>query len=421
MQAHVAELWRDQGFSRLWAGQTISAFGSMIGGGALQFTAILFLRATPIQMAFLAAANLVPGFLVALPAGAWIDRMQRRPVMIGADLGRALLLGSIPLAALLHVLRMEQVYLVAALSGALTFLFDIAYRAYLPSLVTGGEALIEANSRLAASASVAEITGFGIGGWLVQWLSGPAAIQADAISFLVSAACVRSIRVPEPAFRRAEERRHVGREMLDGVRLILRSPLLRPLAASSATLQIGWGMYGAIVLLFVTRGLGFQPGVAGVIFSTGGLSSLLGAVAARPLLRRFGVGRVLILALTVFGVTQFFIPLARGATLAAAMLIVAGQLIGDFSEEIYEIDDLSLRQVFAPERSLGRVEAAIRFLGLGASLAGALLAGVLGQWLGLRATLVIATLGTFLGALWLVLSPVRSVINAGGASTPAKP
>src|SRR5262245_8135260 len=189
-------LWHNRHFLRLWAGQTISVFGSLIGRTALPFTAILVLKATPFQMGLLAAADLVPNFLAALIAGAWVDRLPRRPLMIAADLARAAVLVSIPLAATFHHLRIERLYAPPSLQGLVTTCFDVAYASYLPTLVPR-EQLVEGNSRLTASASAAEFGAFSLGGWLVQWFGGPIAVLIDAVSFLGSAAFLATIRAPE--------------------------------------------------------------------------------------------------------------------------------------------------------------------------------------------------------------------------------
>jgi hypothetical protein len=192
LRRRFAGLWRHADFMRLWAGQTISVFGSLIGATAIGFTAILTLHATPFQLGMLAALRLAPGFLTGLIAGAWIDRLRRRPILIGADIGRALLLATIPLAATLRQLRIEQLYIVTFLVGILSIFFDVAYESYLPSLI-GRDQLIEGNSKLSASASVAEFGGLGLAGWLVQLFTAPVTILIDAVSFVISAISITTL------------------------------------------------------------------------------------------------------------------------------------------------------------------------------------------------------------------------------------
>jgi len=195
---HFTGLWRHADFMRLWTGQTISGFGSLIGATAIAFTAILVLHATPFQLGILAAVRLAPGFLTGLIAGAWVDRLRRRPILICADIGRGLLLATIPLAAILQRLHIEQLYIVTFFVGILSTFFDVAYESYLPSLI-GRDQLIEGNSKLSASASAAEFGGLAVAGWLVQLFTAPLTILIDAVSFAVSAISISLVRTPEQA------------------------------------------------------------------------------------------------------------------------------------------------------------------------------------------------------------------------------
>jgi MFS family permease len=404
-------LRHNRNFLRLWAGQTISVFGSLITGTALPFTAILALGATPVQMGLLAAAGLLPKFLVGLVAGAWVDRLPRRPLMIAADLGRAALLVTIPLAASFHHLHIEHLYVVAFLQGVLNTVFDIAYTAYLPELISRQE-LVEGNSRLTATASAAEFCAFGLGGWLVQWFGGPVAVLIDAATFLGSAAFLAAIRAPEPApgerpARDAVETPDLRREIGEGLRAVLDHPLLRSLAAATVLLDFSFRLGGTVILLFTNRTLGFPPGILGMIFAVGGVTSLLGALAAGPLTRRIGAGPTMIGGLCFTGLGVLFVPLARGATPLSAAFLVANQVVTDPAYTVYEINQVSLRQAVTPDRLLGRVNATLRFLGFGAMLLGTLLGGLLGQHAGLRATLLLGGTGTLLAAALLAISPVR--------------
>ena len=402
-------LWRHPDFMKLWAGQTISAFGSLIGGTALHFTAILFLHASAFQMGLLAAAGLAPGFAAGLVAGVWVDRLRRRPILIAADIGRAVLLGTIPLAAFFDHLSIEQLYVVAFLNSILTVFFDVAYQSYLPSLVSREE-LLEGNSKLSASASVAEVSGFGIAGWLVQLFSGPMAILLDAISFLVSVVSVAAIKAPESAPVRVHVRGKIWQEIGEGLREVLRNPLLRTMSGCTFLHEFcGHGIFGAVVVLYMSRELGFAPGILGMIFAVGGISSLVGAVVTMPATRRLGVGPAMVVGLILSTLSSFFIPLAQGATLLAAVFLIAQQLMGDGGFIVYEINQVSLRQALAPERLLGRVNASMRFVAQGALLLGSLTGGLLGELIGLRTTLVMGACGALIAALWLALSPVRSV------------
>ena len=400
-------LWRHADFIRVWIGQTVSVFGSLIGGPALAFTAILILRATPFQLGLLAAARLAPGFLTGLVVGAWVDRLRRRPIMIGADIARAMLLATIPLAAVLGLLRIEQLYVVTFLVSVLKTLFDVAYQSYLPSLIARAD-LVEGNSKLSASASVAEVSGLALAGWLVQLFTAPITILIDAISFVLSAFSVWLIRAPEQVPGRDAET-NMRREIAEGLRAVLRHSLLRVLAACTLSKEFFGGVYGALVMLYMVRDLGFAPGILGAIWAVGGISSLSAAGATGPVTRRFGVGPAMIVGLLLSSIAMFFVPLAHGATLTAALLLILQQIAGDGPATIYQINEVSLRQGITPERLLGRVNASADFLRLGATLAGSLLGGLLGGVIGVRSMLFVAGFGTLLSTLWLVLSPIRAL------------
>ncbi len=401
-------LWGNPDFLKLWTGQTVSVFGSLITHTALPFTAILVLDATPIQIALLSAAHIVPALAIGFAAGVWVDRLRRRPVMIAADIGRAVLLATIPVAHLLDSLTIEQLYVVALLESVLTLFFDVAYLSYLPSLVRRDE-LLEGNAKLAASSSVSEVGAFGVSGWLVQIFTGPIAVLIDAFSFVFSAVCVGLIRKPEPEPAPPEERGGMMREAREGIRAVLGHRLLRPMAVAGVVVDFSFSMFGAAYMLFVTRELGFRPGVLGMIFAVGGVSSLLGALVARRAAGRLGAGPAMVGGVAFMGISMLFVPLAQGATVLAAALLVAQQVAGDGSYTVSEVNGVSLRQAVTEDRLLGRVNAGLRVAGLWAMLVGALAGGVLGETVGLRATLVTAACGMLLAAGLLAVSPVRGV------------
>jgi MFS family permease len=389
----------------LWLGRTVSELGSGIGGTALPLAAVLVLKATPLQMGLLAAIGAAPVLVVGLPAGAWVDRLRRRPIMIVADVGRAVLLISIPLAALLHVLRIEQLYVVAALAGVLAVFFAVADQSLLPSVVPR-ESLVAANSTLGASDSVAEIGGPALAGVLVQWLSAPVAILFDAVSFLVSALCVGLIRAPEPPPERIEQRQSLWRDVAAGLRLVLRHPVLRALAGSSGTFTFFGSFVGALYFLYAIRVLGVPPGAVGLLVAAGGVSAFAGALLAGRVLGRFGPRATLGVSLLAYGLLSLLIPLATGPVLVAVSFLLAAQLLGDVAIEIYLVTEVSLRQAIIPPRLLGRANASMQVLSEGAGPLGALLAGALGQSLGLRWTLLIGVLGIMLSSLWIFRAPL---------------
>jgi MFS family permease len=293
--AHTS-LWRNTDFLKLWSAQTVSVTGSMLG--ALQLTAVLTLDPGPSQMALVTASGLVPSVVLGLAIGAWVDRLPRRPMLFATDLGRMALLGSIPVAWALDVLSFPQLYLIAFFHGLLTIFFDVAYRSYLPALVSSNQ-LVDANSKLSASASAAEVGAFSFGGWIAQLSSAVTVAAVDSATFLVSALLLARVRRREDAPGRTAESRSVRREIVEGLRLVVKHRLLRAIVVSRAAVGIGGGIVGTLIVLFGIDTLGFAPGVLGSIFAIGGVSSILGALGVARLTRIYGLGRTLTIGFLV--------------------------------------------------------------------------------------------------------------------------
>jgi MFS family permease len=393
---------------RLWAGQTVSELGSRITREGLPLLAVITLGASPVQMGLLAAIGSAPVILFSLFAGVWIDRLRRKPVMMWSDLGRALLLASIPLAALLHALGMGQLYLVAALVGMLTVFFDVAYQSYLPALVTR-EHVLEGNSKLTLSGSFAELAGPGLTGVLVQTLTAPIAIFLDALSFLVSVGSLALIHKPEEPPAPSQERQPLGVELKEGLQMLWRQPVLRAFALTTATRSFFGEMIGVLYVLYAIRALGLGPALIGFAIAFGGLSDILGSLLAGRLVRRMGLGPALLGAFCVSGLAIFLIPLAHGSLWMAAAFLMASQLFGDGLYTVYAINELSLRQTITPDRLLGRTNASLQLLQAGIGPLGAVAAGFLAQSTSVRGTLFLAAAGCLLATLWLVFSPIRSM------------
>lgn len=408
MRPRVTGLWRHADFLRLWAGQTTSQFGSLVGGIALQFTAILWLHAGAAQVSLLAACQFAPAAICGLIAGAWIDRLRRRPLMILADSGRALALATVPLAAAFGSLSLAQLYAVACLNSALGVLFESAYEAYLPSLLPADQ-LVEGNSKLAASASVAEFAAFSSGGWLVQLFSAPAAVLIDAISFVVSAGSLATIRAREPYPAVPSARSVLRDEVIAGLGFLWRDPVLRALAGVHMLLEFASRMVGAVILLYLTHEAGFGTALQGMIFAVGGLTSLAGAALAGRSQRVDGLGRWLALSIVVRGAGMVCIPLATHVSPLTVGLLVANQCLTDPAYTFFEVTVVSLRQTLTPGRMLGRVAATVRVLDFGAMLAGTALGGLLGELTGLRTPLFVAVGVVGCAAVWLATSPVASL------------
>ncbi|HEY3082772.1 MAG TPA: MFS transporter [Chloroflexota bacterium] len=397
-------------FTKLWLGQAVSRFGSGITGSALPLAALLVLGASPAQMGLLAALGAAPVLLVGLFAGVWVDRVRRRPLMVWADLGRAGFLASIPAAWLLGGLRFEQLLLVAALVGVLTVLFGVAYQSFVPELV-GRRRILAANSRLATVDALAEITTPGLAGLLVQAVGAPMAILLDALSFVASAASVALVRTQERAPAPKTEAAGVRRELLEGLRVVGRSRLLRPIAAYAATREFFGNFIGVLYALFALRDLGLDPVLLGITIGVGGVSNLAGAAAVGPVTRRFGVGPTMLGAVAVGSLSAFLIPLAGGPVLLGFALLCASQAF-DAIHPLYEVNALSVRQTATPDHLLGRVNASMHVLEGALAPVGALVGGLLGDMIGTRETLFVAAFGIAASALWLLGSPLAALREA---------
>lgn len=401
-------LWRNRDFIKLWVGQTISNIGSGISGIALPLTAVLVLAATPVQMGILSALDGLAVLVFGLFAGVLVDRLRRRPIMIAADLGRAALLGSIPLAALLGILHLTQLYIVAALAAILTIFFNVADQSFLPTLVPQ-EQLIEANSRRGTSDSLAEIVGPSSAGPLVQLIGAPFAILFDACSFLVSALSIGLIGVVETAPVPEKQRQNAWREGIDGLRMVRENVLLRALAMSAALFEFFGNFIGTLYILYIVRELHAAPLVIGFLIATGGVSALLGTLVAQRVIRHLGAGLSIGAMLALYGVFGLLTPLAQGPVPLAVAMLFMSQLLGDASAAIYFIAEVSLRQAIIPNAFLGRASATMQFLTRGPAPVAAIIAGIVGSTIGLRLTILIGVLGVILAGVLLILSPVRRV------------
>jgi MFS family permease len=402
-------LWRHPDFVKLWLGHTISRFGSEISQLAIPLTAALVLDATPAQMGLLTALEFAPFLVLSLFAGVWVDRMPRRPILLVGDLGRAVLLGSIPLAALANVLSMEQLYVVAVATGALTVFFDVADQAYLPALVNR-EHLVEGNSKLEVSRSVAQITGPGVAGVLVQAATAPVAVAVDAVSFLASFLCLLVIRKHEPPpLGHAHVRSSVWTDIKEGLRVVLGNPLLRSIAGCTGTSNLFSNAMQALYVLYVTRELHLEPAALGIILALAGPGALLGALFAGRFARVLGLGRTILGSICLGALANLLVPLASGPTPVVIATLAVASFVTGFCNPVYNINQVSLRQAITPDRLQGRMNASMRFIVWGSIPIGALIGGTLGEAIGLRPTMLVAAACTLLAPLWVLFSPVRDL------------
>lgn len=419
--ASDASLWRNRAFVAVWSASTISIFGSLITRTALPWTAILVLNAGALDISALRGVEQVASLIVGLFAGAWVDRLRRRPIMIVADLGRALLLFSIPIAFILNGLGMAQLIIVAFFAAVLSTIFDVADRSYLPTVVPRRH-LVGANSALTASGSVAEFSSFGLSGFLINILTAPITIAVDAISFLVSAVLLATIRKGEPPPTPVEHREPVLHEIREGLRIVAHTPVLRALALSHGGTHLLWGIFGTGYLLYAKNELGLDPAATGVIAALGGVGSLAGSIAVPRLLRRYGVGRTILGGITLFAIGNALIPLAPShAALLAATFLITQQLIGDSGGTVYEIVETSLVQSSVENRVLGRVNASIFVFTTLATLLGVILGGVMGEVLGLRSAFFVGLVGAVLAIAAIWFSPVRRIRDTALSDGPVIP
>ena len=398
-------LARDPEFLKLWVGETVSDFGDQITLLAIPLTAVIVLKASALEMGLLAAAAAAPTALFSLPVGVWVDRLPRRPVLIAADFGRATALATVPVAFVFGVLGLPQLYVVAFITGTLSVFFIVAYQAYLPALV-GRERLVDANGKLNASASLAQLAGPSVSGILVQLFTAPMPVVVDALSFVASLLGLSLIRRPEPPL--APRPRHMRAEIREGIAALLGHPILRTLVIASSVGILLLSAQTAIFLLYLARDLGLPPSLIGLLLAIGSVGALAGALLASTVARRIGIGPSFIVGALLF-VAMFVIRgLAMGTAEAIVFALAISQLVGLFGASLFNVNGPSLRQALTPPHLLGRVNASYRFLAWGTGPLGALLGGVLGELFGLRIALLITGLASIVVLPILFASPLPS-------------
>ena len=400
-------LWRHRDFLNLWSAQTISQFGTQVSQLALPLVAILVLDASAFEVALLGTIEFLPFLLFTLPAGVWVDRLRRRPILIAGDFGRAALLASIPAAYLADALTLWQLYVVGFVVGICTVFFDVSYQSYLPSLVAR-DRLVDGNAKLAFSSSAAQVGGPGLSGGLVELFTAPYAVLLDAVSYVASGVFLLRIRAEEPPVDLPEggTKPSLWTELKAGLRFVLGNPNLRAQAFCTGTSNFFSNVAFAIVLVFVVRELELSAGVIGIVFSVGGLGSVVASFSAIRLSRRFGIGPTTIAVGVLWGPSTLLIAFAPAGEAAVPFLLVA-QLVAGFSIIVYNIIQVSYRQAICPPRLQGRMNSVMRFVVWGTIPLGSLTGGALGSLVGLRETILVGGIGASLSILWIVFSPQR--------------
>jgi MFS family permease len=396
----VPELLRDRVFRRYWSASTVSMFGDQISGIALPLAAVLVLHVGAAQMGYLIALEWLPSLLFGLPAGAWVDRRgRRRMTMIGADLGRAALFGSIPVCYALQVLTLPQLYAVAFAAGTLSILFNVSDGTLFVSIVAP-ERYLDGQSLIYGSRALSFVGGPSIGGVLVQVLSAPFAIAADALSFLGSAFFLGRIWPAEPPTDDG------GGSITAGAQFIAGSSIVRASLISAATINLFTLMFNSLYLLYAVRVLHVRPGVLGLLLGVAALGGLLGALVTKRIADRIGAGWAYAAGCLLFTAPLVLWPLARGDMPLVLALLFAAEFWSGFGVMVL---DISIGAIFAaviPDPLRSRVTGAFQAVNYGTRPVGALLGGLLGTAVGLRPALWIAAVGGTAGFFLLLLTPL---------------
>ncbi len=404
-------LLRHGDFLKLWTAETISQFGTQVSLLAIPLLAVLLLDATPFEVALLGTIEFLPFVLFSLPAGAWVDRLRRRPILIAGDIGRAVSLLSIPIAYELGGLSIWQLYLVGFINGTLTVFFDVAYQSYLPSLVERDQ-LVEGNSKLEISRTIAQTAGPALAGGLIGIVTAPLAIIADAISFAGSALFVFGIRKREPAPDRhvdehGQPRAGLRQEVAQGLRFVLGNPYLSKIAASTGTSNLFTNIAFSTLIVYLVRDLGLEPAQIGLVFGIGNIGAIVGAFSANRVAQAFGVGPTIVGSMFVSAPAVLLVAIAPKAV-AIPFLIASGALMG-WSAVVYNVNQVSFRQAIAPPRMQGRMNATMRFIVWGTIPLGGIIGGIVANSLGVHVAIWIGALGSFTAFLWVFFSPVRTL------------
>lgn len=405
-------LWHHTDFMRLWVGETVEWFGGQITYLALPTIAIFALKARAFDIGVLNGLGYLAFPILGVFVGVMGDRWPRRPMMVLANIVQVIALGTIPIAFLLGKLNLYHLFAVAAVMGISTVFFEVAYQSYLPTLVDR-ENLVEGNSKLTTSESASQIAGPALAGFLIQLTGAAIAIAADALTTLFAALAIFSIKKTENTYSSKADR-NFAREVREGAEVIFHNPLLRSLAATTTTLNLGSSIFSAVFFLFMYNELRLSPGLAGVVLGIGSMGSLIGAVNAPKIGQRLGLGPTLAIALSLVGFGLLAIPLAMygpSVPVLAALWMISGVGI-----TIYNITQISLRQAIVPDRLQGRMNATMRAIVWGALPVGAFIGGILGTEFGITQTIIIGGLISLVSVFLIMLSPIGSVQEIPQAS-----
>ncbi len=404
--APAQSLWHNRDFLKFWFGETLSLLGTQVTNLALPLTAIDAFHATDEQVGLLRFLQLVPYIGLALIFGAWVDRVRRRHVMLATNLARMVLLALIPVLHWTHVLNLAVLLIIAGVIGVASVLFDVSWMSYVPTLVQDPVHYIEASAKMGASSSSADIAGPGFAGVLIGALTPPVAVVVDAFSYLVSVVSLLLIRTREPRPEPPAANRRLLVELGDGVRWVMRNPILRALAIIGFCCNFSMITVWTMFLLYGTHDLRLNSATLGAIFATASVGGLIGAVISRRLIRRFHLGSVYFVAQTALLLGPTLIALAAGPRAAMVAMFVASFFITYLGLGVAGVIIVSLRQTSTPSAMMGRMTAVFRMLLFGGGALGGLSAGVLAGNIGAKAALIVAAVGSATVVLGLIASPV---------------
>jgi MFS family permease len=415
-------LWRHPDFMKLWSAATVSVLGSQVTLFAMPYIALTMLGASVFQVSLLAAVEMLPFLLFTLPAGAWLDRVRRRPVLIAADIGRGVVLLSIPAAYVVGALTLGQLFVVAFVTGTLTALFDVADQSYLPAIVER-EDLVEGNADLQISYSVAQMGGYAVGGNVIAIVAAPFAIAIDALSYFVSGGLVSAIRrreePPPPRFDESGRPASMRSDILAGLRYVLGNRYLRPIALCTGTSNLfGAALFGVFPFL-IWRELRLPPAFYGTVMCVAAVGFLVGAVLSSRLSNSLGIGRTIIVSAALAAPSFLLLALTPENLGLAAVTLFVGGFVAGMSQVIYNVAQISLRQAITPPEMQGRMNATMRFIVWGTIPVGSVMGGALATAIPVRAALVVAAVATFAAVVPVLASPLRSLRDMPEESGPA--
>lgn len=407
-------LWSNADFIRFWTGETIANFGGQLGLIALPIIAAVSLGATPLQMGLLTASTQLPRMVVGIFAGTWVDQRKRRPIMIWVNIARALTLMAIPVTSLFGILNFPLLMLVSVLLGVFGIVFDSAWSAMVPNLVEREE-LADANGKLWASMSLAQIVGPALAGTLIAWMTGPNVLAVTAISMLIAAWYMKQIRNPEPEPEDQPDAHAGPREMLrnikEGYIELVRNPVVRPLTTTLTGISFGSGVFAAVFVLFLTDNLGLSTRGIGIMYAIGGAGALLGSVLAAPLARRFGYGRIITIGPFIQGSCNMLFAVAAVFSQWGMALVAFGSLVGWIFLQAYDINRFSLRQSVTRPNLMGRVASSTMTLIAASTMLGSLIGGAVGEFWGIGSALAVGAAVQIAAGFLTLFSPVPAIME----------